>query len=365
MKNLMASVLGGVIAAGAAGSALATGNGLLELELSKPFTIYNSTGVTTYDAGTDRLCVTATLLATQLEGVEVYVPLGSATIDFKLKVNRYGRLSGGVPGDDLRVMGSADLDDDGIPEYSGVLLRGEIRAFGWQEAGATDLFDTKFEITGGAMAGLYGKHVGITLIVENSTFEGNFCRDFCGGAKGTIGNADGDKCPKTPRTWKQNRCDWPVQQLTVGGVEYNAQQIYNILAGRRPDGSAGGNDPLIDLAQCVIAAKFSLLDGAMSDDDAVLAIAASDTFLASHPFGTALTEEETDLVEALKEALNAYLTDTSACGRNHGCPRRDRNPCDRYRDHGGWGCNRGGWDRNDCGDDRRNDCPDNRNNNCR
>lgn len=342
MKKVIASIAGGLIALAGAGSASAS-QGLLDLDLIKPLSLYNSTGVTTYNAATDRFTVTATLLATQIDGVEVYLPLGSASVTMSFKVNRMGRLTGGVAGPDLVIEGSADLDDDGIPEYSGVLLQGEIVGFGWMEAGTTDLFDTKFKLIGGSMAGLYGKHIGVTITVENSTFNGTFCYDFGGGAKGNIGTVGGDDCPRSAQSWKNDRCDWPTDTLTIGGVEYNAAQLYNILRGKYPNGSACRNDPLVELAQCLVAAKLSILDGAVVDEEIVLAIAAADTFLASRPFGSELDTEESDLAGALTDAVCDYLTDTSACGRSHGCKNRRVPPkCKRYKSHCGWGHHSGG-----------------------
>lgn len=336
-KTLLNCVAGGLLAVCSAGSASAD---LLSVDIVKPYTLYNSTGVTTYNHATDRFSVTASLLATQFADGVVLLPFATSTIQMTFKVNGAGRVYSGVNGADLVMTGDVDVDGDTIPEYTGTLLTGEIIDFGFQEAGATDLFDMKFRVTGGSMAGVYAKTIGVTLTVENSTFTGSFCQDFMGGAKGTVGNMDGDKCPRTPNYWKQCWQNWPRQSLTVGGVDYCGSQLFNILCDRLPNGCRSWNDPTVDLARYVIAAKFSFLDGAIVDGDVVEALALADAFLAAHPIGSELTEDEADLAAALQETLQAYVTSTDNCGPRHNCHNpcgNNNNGCHRYRNHCGWG----------------------------
>ncbi len=67
--------------------------------------------------------------------------------------------------------------------YSGLLLQGTPTAFGSQTlkpaVGNEDLFDLKLQITGGALAGLYGANAYMRVTSEaNSTFDGIFTTDF-------------------------------------------------------------------------------------------------------------------------------------------------------------------------------------------
>ena len=67
--------------------------------------------------------------------------------------------------------------------YSGLLLQGTPTAFGSQTLKPTvdgeDLFDMKLQITGGAMADLYGKNAYMRVTAEaNSTFNGVFTTAF-------------------------------------------------------------------------------------------------------------------------------------------------------------------------------------------
>ncbi len=67
--------------------------------------------------------------------------------------------------------------------YSGLLLQGTPTAFGSQTLKptvvGTDLFDMNLQITGGAMADLYGKNAYMRVTAEaNSTFNGVFTTDF-------------------------------------------------------------------------------------------------------------------------------------------------------------------------------------------
>ena len=100
-----------------------------------------------------------------------------------------GNLVGGSNGDDLIVAGSIDRDGDGTPDYKGILLRGEVEAFGFRDTGSNvDEFDFLFRFTGGALAPFFdGQVIGITLTSEQSTFSGRFDRNFAGRTKGNIG----------------------------------------------------------------------------------------------------------------------------------------------------------------------------------
>ena len=349
MNKICAMVLGTALTMGAAGQARA---GLLDMELSKPLLGFDG-GATTYSASTGVFEATSTVLAGQFDGVVLLLPLGSATIDMSFRLRPNGTLRGGVNGPDLTIVGTVDVDGDGNPEYTGTLLTGEAKAFGWQEAGSTDVFDAQFDVTGGSMAGLYGKTVGVEITAENSTFNGSFCTDFIAGAKGTVGTNFGENCPKKGRDWK-NDCSWPLSGLSIGGVQYNQTQLRRILNGRFPDNSPGGADLTLSLAQDLIAAKLSLADGAVGSDDLAELIALADSFLAALPLGTPLAADQADVAMGMEDGLEDYLDTRTGCGG--GCRTHFRHcggfkGCDRYRKScSGWhGCGDGGDGSSGCG----------------
>jgi protocatechuate 3,4-dioxygenase beta subunit len=164
---------------------------LIGITPSFPVTTY-ATGTVAYDAGSFHFENDATPLLFRETAVSlprtVNAPRGF-TID--INVDNSGNLIGGVPGDDLVLTGSIDLNGDTIIDVSGTLLTGEILQFGHANSasGTTDNYDFRFKVTGGALAPLYfaGKDIGVTLTSENSTFNGDFSASFTGQAKGNIG----------------------------------------------------------------------------------------------------------------------------------------------------------------------------------
>ncbi len=182
---------------------------LLNVQLDNPTVFYDSTGVLTYSPGTrllsaligpgpdpspipiaPRLGIDAIPIAVVLDSGPVFVQ-SPRTFDVLIRVGTSGELVGGVAGDDLILEGVVDVDNDGIAEYSGLLLTGEVVAFGSEDTGtSTDRFDLLFEATGGALLGLLDSNfIGVTVTSENSTFAGDFSVPFSGGAKGFIGSA--------------------------------------------------------------------------------------------------------------------------------------------------------------------------------
>ena len=79
-------------------------------------------------------------------------PVAGSTevVAIDIQVDNLGGLLGGVPGDDLLVEGEVSLPSG---FFSGVLLTGEVTAFGFRDSGGTtDDFEFKFTITGGQLA---------------------------------------------------------------------------------------------------------------------------------------------------------------------------------------------------------------------
>ncbi len=149
-----------------------------------PDTLFNSTGTTTYDAGSGLFSVQATPLSTLFMVGDPRVDFDpneprSLTIDFF--VDNAGAVTGGVPGDDLVMTGT-------VGSFSGVLLTGEIIDFGFLDLGTTDFYDARLQVTGGSMAGLFaGSDIGVSWSSDGSSFTGSFAVSFSGGAKGNLG----------------------------------------------------------------------------------------------------------------------------------------------------------------------------------
>ncbi|MCY2928658.1 MAG: SpaA isopeptide-forming pilin-related protein [Planctomycetota bacterium] len=166
-------------------------NALLGINPQAPIIGYDNQGQLTYTAGAQALHVAATPLNLQQVANGpvnfIYSNIGDLKID--IQIDNAGNLVGGVAGDDLVVVGDADLDGDYVPDVSGVLLTGEILQFGSLDTGTVvDKYDFLFVPTGGLLAGLYaGQMIGITMTSEHSSFVGSFQADFAGGAKGNLG----------------------------------------------------------------------------------------------------------------------------------------------------------------------------------
>jgi hypothetical protein len=185
-----------------------------------PAVSFNSTGTTQYTSASQHLSISASPLAIRFAPdqpprlIQPVTGLQVLTVD--IFIDSGGMLYGGHPDEDLLIIGQVDANGDGNIDYSGVLLTGEIAAFGWENTGGTtDFFDFRFTLTGGALASLFNDHdIGVLLTIENSTFDGTFTSDFGGGAKGVLGPIpllDGfGGC--TPGYWKQphHYSSWPA-----------------------------------------------------------------------------------------------------------------------------------------------------------
>lgn len=175
-----------------------------------PAITYNSTGHIAYVASAKTFDLTATPLAfKENASADVQSITGVRDMAIHIKVDNAGNLIGGVPGPDLVIQGDLDIDGNGSIDYSGVLLTGEIRQFGFEEAGTTDLFDFRFTATGGALAAFFtGKDIAVRTSAENSTFANSFCDNFESGAKGTVGPIDPLPCnPCHDRCDLDKKCD--------------------------------------------------------------------------------------------------------------------------------------------------------------
>ncbi len=183
---LVAVVLVGLAAAGNVSAAL------LGVAPGLPLTNYNNMGLITYNASTNQLSVDASPIATLFPPSRFVfdsTAAGPKSVEINIQVDSGGSLIGGTPGDDLVMIGAVDTTGDSVLDADGVLLTGEIIAFGFRDSGGpTDTFDFAFSVTGGVLTPFFaGQEIGVTLTSEGSSFTGSFGVAFGGQAKGNIG----------------------------------------------------------------------------------------------------------------------------------------------------------------------------------
>jgi hypothetical protein len=146
----------------------------------------------TYTASNQLFSVTAPPTTVAFSATEGLRPItGTKSFKIQILVDSTGALVGGVPGDDLVLSGTVTRVVGGVTNtYTGVLLAGEVTAFGFLEAGATDTYELRFNPTGGALAGLFCGTIGVQVTSGASTFNNDFTVNFNGQAKGTVGSED-------------------------------------------------------------------------------------------------------------------------------------------------------------------------------
>jgi hypothetical protein len=170
---------------------------LLGVSVTPPVISYLSavTTATSYNPVSQVFSVVAPDVTIQFGPTEptlTVTPPRSLTIS--VKVDNTGALVGSVgPGPDLVITGKVTrVVGTTTNVYSGLLLTGQVTAFGYGYigSGVAD-FDLRFTPTGGLLQPFYTcDHVGITLVSETSTFIGSFTTNFHGQAKGTVGLED-------------------------------------------------------------------------------------------------------------------------------------------------------------------------------
>jgi len=170
---------------------------LVGVQPGYPLLTFDNQGTLSYNATSDLLSIDAVPTSIRFPGQRrpstVYPSNGSLLVTIRAEVDDSGALIGGVAGDDLIVVGEVDKDKDGMVDYAGVLLTGEVDEFGFLDSGGlTDMYDFRFYVTGGMLASEYYliKDIGVLIWSENSSFTGDFAVDFSGGAKGNMGPID-------------------------------------------------------------------------------------------------------------------------------------------------------------------------------
>ena len=192
MKRLNLSnitvLLGVVVGLAFAGTASAT---LLGNPVSFPLLSFDNGGALAYDATAHTFAVAANPIALRATPgapplFVTPVPGGNEFFLISIGVDGAGNLTGPTTGN-LAVGGAIDLDGNGTIDVAGTLLTGDVTGFGFQENGATDLYDFTFAVTGGQLQAAFGNTVTVSMQSERSTFAGSFEGNFTGGAKGTLG----------------------------------------------------------------------------------------------------------------------------------------------------------------------------------
>ncbi len=116
------------------------------------------------------------------------------SMKINIQVDNTGALVGSVgPGPDLVISGRVQRIVGTVTNvYSGLLLTGQITAFGYLYTGTTvDSYDFRFTPTGGLLESFYQcDHIGVALASEGSTFTGFFITNFHGQSKGNVGLED-------------------------------------------------------------------------------------------------------------------------------------------------------------------------------
>ena len=154
-----------------------------------PSMTYDSTGHIQYTASADTFDLTATPLTFRNVSGPPRNFTGAGSLALHILVDNSGNLISGTPGNDFEIDGTVTPTGNVADTVTGMLLTGEVLGFGYLEAGSTDQYDLRFQVTGGQLASYFAGHdIGMTVGSENSTFNDDFSVDFQGGAKGNVGN---------------------------------------------------------------------------------------------------------------------------------------------------------------------------------
>lgn len=181
-KSLLVAALLGTAASAASADLLGVSPGFVQ-------TVYNNQGTTTYDASTGLLSVNARPVATRFASnlpprFVTADAMGDRYLFIRAQLDASGNLIGGVPGDDFVVVGSIDEDNNGTPDYTGVLLAGEIAQFGFltpppAAAQAVESVSTK-------IAEILTTSEGLTGLEEEAPESGQVIQNIVSAAVGSV-----------------------------------------------------------------------------------------------------------------------------------------------------------------------------------
>jgi hypothetical protein len=144
-----------------------------------------------YDPTAEQFTVDADPTGIQFSFDEAGIIIGGVrNVHLRAQVDNTGAL---IPGtNDFVFTGDFERVVDGVTnDYTGVLLTGDVIAFGSFDSGATDQYDFRVHLNGGALQPFFScGDLAINLTSENSSFEGSFAESFTGNAKGFFGPED-------------------------------------------------------------------------------------------------------------------------------------------------------------------------------
>lgn len=106
-----------------------------------------------------------------------------------------------------------------------------------------------------------------------------------------------DFCARSPGFWKNHVEDWPLAELEVGDVRYDAAGMLALLEYNGPDAAS-------HLARQLVATELNLAVGA--DPEIVPTVEEAHLALVLHPPGSRPRGADRVLVETLKDVLDAY-----------------------------------------------------------
>ncbi len=171
--------------------------GLLGVDIaSEPLITYLNTAstATRYVASNQTFSVDASPSTIKFTASESTLTIFSPrALKIRALVDNTGALVSGAAGSDLVISGVVGRVVGTVTNiYSGLLLEGEVTAFGHLDTGTTvDNYDFRFTVTGGLLADLFDcDTLAVQVTSEGSTFTGSFAANFQGRAKGNVGLED-------------------------------------------------------------------------------------------------------------------------------------------------------------------------------
>ncbi len=174
---------------------LPSAGSLLGANPTFPKVTYQNTSASalTYNSTNQLLTINGSPSAIKFSSAELpLIVTGVKSLQIKAVVDNAGVLVGGVTGDDFVLSGTVKRIVGSVTNvYTGVLLTGEVMAFGSLESGATDQYDLRFTPTGGALLAFFScGQISVQVTSEASTFTGSFAANFNGRGKGNVGSED-------------------------------------------------------------------------------------------------------------------------------------------------------------------------------
>lgn len=180
-KKFIVTFLAVILTAGISQAAL------LDLDLGLPDILSNSTGTYTYSSSTNTFTSTATPVSITFDGTTSIPITGTepkipATYSVSINVDSSGNFVGGAsPKNELEIRGELTY---GTSEYSGLLLAGEVTAFGFQDTGWNNLaiFNYTFNVYEKSLLySFFGQKGGDVVFVENDNgWDGTWVGDHSG-----------------------------------------------------------------------------------------------------------------------------------------------------------------------------------------